>query len=800
MTTPSARFIPKTLGMRMAVIVAAIAAVAWFAYSTSSRDHQSTSVDSVALQRAAAVRVTGDVRSNTDEQLATATICAYGTSTAQLDRYCVTSDAQGVYSLELVPGRYSVTASAANHASVTSSLATEESQSARLNFTLERQAPTIAGIIKSAAGVRINAARVAVYQGVKLVSNVSTNDKGEFTAWTPPGSLEVNVDAEGFGAAIVQTVAPTMDIVVTLYPGNVVTGQVLLEGSLQPVPNVHVTAASRADRIISQLRDAAVQTDERGRFAFTNLSAGAWILTVADQHVWGALAKPIIVTSGTAENEITLMVKPAGEVFGRFVVGDAAQPCPSGRLHLTPEAMARQAESNPTANIATAEPAIDKAVAIPLFTAATAEDGAIRFDAVPYGTYRVGPICKEHQWADGPTLLEITGATTKELLWKFTSGLGVTVRVVDEAGQPIADAAVALSLQSDQPLPRAQMIMAQRSGSTDTDGKYRFGGLRAGRYQLSARYAATNGKAVATEIADLQSDGALAPITLTLLGKGTIRIHSHTPAGAPISRVLFFATDGAGVRYEGSYRGDGLFVIGPLPRDQYQVYGYDNKNAKLPLNGGGPVRIASAEPVDIDFSYDAPTALLEGRVTDANGAPQSGVLVRAVSVSLDEDDELYSIIQSTAHGGQEQMTDQTGSFRVEGLKSQAAYDLYVDHQSGLKDVRRSVTPGNFVDIALPAAATVTGTVVSADGKPVANFGVLVNNKEANVSRSESFSNINGEFKIDQVHPGLLEIAVYSDDDRSVQREVRIAPGQTTHMGRLMLSVGDNNEQTAQEGH
>jgi hypothetical protein len=505
----------------------------------------------------------------------------------------------------------------------------------------------------------------------------------------------------------------------------------------------------------------------------------------------------VVVTSGKEERNIELLVQPAGEIAGRFVVGDADQPCPSGRLQMIPEAMARQAESNPNGEIIEEEAAADKPAPTPVFIATTGEGGTIRFDAVPYGKYRLGPLCDEHQLASGPRSLEISGDTTEQV-WKFSTGMGVTVRVIDEGGRPIANAVVGMSLQSEQGLSRGEQMTAQRSGVTDINGTYRFGSLRASNYQVSARYSGLNGKAMVSELVDLQSGSEPAPITLTLPGAGTLRIRAHTPAGASISRILFFALDSHDARYEGAYGGDGRFVIGPLSRDSYRVFGYDNKNAKIPLNNGSPILISGTEPIDIDFSYDAPTAFLLGRVVDNSGKPLSGVHVRAVSTSLDENDELYSTIQTRMHGGQEQMTDHTGSFRIEGLQSQATYDIYVDHPSGVKDQRNGVTPGTFVEIAFPAAATFIGSVIDASGKPVDKFDVVYNSFANHDSRSQSFSKTGGQFKVENVYPGPIHITIYSDDgDLSAARELTVAAGQALNAGQFVLAAKVNNEVAAQ---
>lgn len=757
-----------------ALVLIGLGALLWVFLSPKPQD-ESRAPTAAAL---AALQLTGVV---TDGNTAiAATLCAHGVDhDNRLDRNCTTADRQGKYRFALLPGRYSITASAADHNSVTS-LFTLDKQQTTLDFTLIKQASTLAGNVRSASGERLLAAQVTVYQNELPVANATTDAAGTFSVWTPSGALTVKAEADGFGASVVHMVSPTLDVEITLYPANTVTGQVLLEGSLQPVPNVRVTAASRADGIIAPLRDLEVSTDERGRFVFNNVTAGAWLLTVSDRNLWGTLSAPIAVTLGESINDVTLLVQPAAAVSGMLSIGTQGSPCTSGHVQVIPEAAF--SDNSETIRLNDEDSARHAA-----FTAKADKEGRVYFDAVPLGAYRLGPVCDEHHFASGPVTLTIGNEQTDNLRWTFLSGDGITTRVVDETGRPIPQVMVAMS-PTDPSLSHALLVRMQRSGVTDDKGQYRFGGMLPGKYQVTARYAAINGKSVASADITLLYNSNPEPLTLTLPGNGSIRIRSRT-AEKPISRILFFATDSAGARYEAAYKGDGLFVIGPLARDRYSVFGYDNKNAKLALNNGEPVAVVDATPVDIDFQHTMPDAFLEGRVIDNTGAPMSGTLVRAVSTTLDESDALYSVIQTQLRGPQELMTDGNGRFRIDGLNARAAYDLYVDHPSGLKEVRRQVFPGSFVEVAFPASAAITGDVTDAAGRPVVNFEVVASNLDTGAARSQNFSGTQGRFNLDNVPVGRVQITVYDNaGEASGDRLITVDAGRTMNVGRIVLGT------------
>jgi protocatechuate 3,4-dioxygenase beta subunit len=776
--TPSFRRRRKaiaSLAIVAAIVTATLLALSGHHSAQSAGDHIRPTASTNVF------RLTGQVRNKAGEPLLAATLCAYGTDVAnRLDRECATTDDNGSYLINLRRGPYSITASANNHTSATTALMID-AHDEQLDFSLDSHEPTIAGIVKSASGERVAQARIAVYQGSTVVTNVVANRDGVFSAWTPTGSLSIHAEAETFGPTTVHTVAPTVDITITLYPGNAISGQVLLEDSLQPVPNVRIVATSRADRVITETRDAVAQSDGNGRFHFADLAAGMWFLTVADQHTWGTTPMPIEVTLGEANDGITLLVRPAGEVMGRLVIGENEQPCTEGQMQLiSAVAIAHAAADH--GRMAAADIAAN-----PSLTAKVGANGAVQFPAVPYGDYRIAPMCNEHRLTSGPTTLEVHSEHTGELRWNFELAASITVAVTDELGRPIPQAAVALTPTDTQKLSPEQLMIMSRAGVTGTDGSYRFGGLTVGHYQVRARYAALNNNAGVSQNVELSSKSDT-PVTLTLPGANMIRIHAHTASNAPVGRMLFCAISPSGARYEGRYDGDGRFFIGPVANDRYRVYAYDNKNDKITLNGGSEVLANRGQPIDLDFLYESPTAHLEGRVLDGTGQPLAETLVRAVSATLDESDERYSSIQTDLYGAQELMTDRNGYFRIDGLNARSTYDVYIDHRSGLQDVRRGVRPDAFVEIALPSAAGIVGRVTDTSGKPIDAFDVVVQNVDDGKSRSRSMSYREGQFKMENLLPGRLHISIFDQSGESAyESDAQLSPGQTLDIGRLTLT-------------
>jgi len=630
------------------------------------------------------------------------------------------------------------------------------------------KAITLAGRVRGATGNQIEGARIVVLRGEQVLAGSVTNEKGEFGVTTPTGEFVIKTVAKGYGASVVYTVAPTLDIDITLFPGNSVSGRVLYEESRRLVANVQVVAAPQPGGVAGGWRSNTVETDAQGAFRFDDLTAGSWYLSVQGPGVAGKLNDPIGVTLDDQVKDVELLVKPAAKVTGRMLVGTDDQPCIAGRVQLLARASARAASE-----------------ALDVVTVPVDATGQFKIAALPHGNYRVGAQCDEHRFVEGPTTLMVDERPVSELRYRFEQGNSVIATVRDEANRPIALASVSLAAASEAGLSPAQIAMARRGGLTDEQGQYRFGGLRPGIYRATATYTAINGKAKTEQIVAVQ-DGATQNIDMTLPGAGSIRIHVQDASGQPVSRMLFFALDDKRTRYEAKYRGDGRFEIGPLPSGGYRAFAYDNKNAKVPLQNGAAIAVQGTN-IDMDFRYEPQRGRLEGRVLDYAGTPLSGALVRVVSATLDEADELYSFIQVGARGSQELMTDRDGRFLIGGLNERAAYDVHVDHRSGLQEIRYGVSPGAFVQVSLPPPSRVVGRVVDADGRAVSRFDVVASNARTGGTRSRSYAQAQGYFDLDNVVPGDVTIAVYdSTGDFGFERSASLTAGQALDLGVVML--------------
>ncbi|HYM36623.1 MAG TPA: carboxypeptidase-like regulatory domain-containing protein, partial [Steroidobacteraceae bacterium] len=198
----------------------ALLATALFAgvalYYTFESDGRQVRMDTSNFS-AARGRLLGKILDGAGERLSGAVLCAYGSESAnRLERACASVDGRGAYMLDLVPGQYEITASAPHYASARAKVALAAHKEQRLDLQLDMQPPTLTGIVKSAAGFPIADAQISVYEDERVVSNVNTNDAGVFNAWTPPGKFLVSAAAKGFAAGSVHTVAPALDIHITL--------------------------------------------------------------------------------------------------------------------------------------------------------------------------------------------------------------------------------------------------------------------------------------------------------------------------------------------------------------------------------------------------------------------------------------------------------------------------------------------------------------------------------------------------------------------------------------------------------
>ena len=128
----------------------------------------------------------------------------------------------------------------------------------------------------SSAG--LDGARVEILADrAQVVASVQTDASGQFQfEGLENGYYQLRIKAQGHAPRLVEAQVPGSPIEVVLETGATLSGQVLRKG--QPVPGLTI--------IIDNERSGGTAysstTDDQGRFAATNLDAGAYSITVAD--------------------------------------------------------------------------------------------------------------------------------------------------------------------------------------------------------------------------------------------------------------------------------------------------------------------------------------------------------------------------------------------------------------------------------------------------------------------------------------------------------------------------------------
>lgn len=753
--------------------MALLALLVWLAITLSKSDTAETASKATRAQSIVvknnAFLLRGHVTSSTTAPIAGTTICASGSdANSRFEKRCASGDNRGAFSLTLEAGNYRVTASAPLYGSRTAGVSLTQSDQT-LDFALDSGAPTLEGVVKDGTGRAVEQAHLAISQAGSVISNVTTDTQGHFSAWAPPGAVVLQVSAAGFSEVHIQSSAPAYDINITLYPGFAVKGEVLYERTMQPVAHVRVTASLDFSGK-SDARVASAITDDYGRFTMDGMSNGKMLLSVGEKNLWGRTA--VDLNGATTNDEVQLLVRSAVAVSGKFVMSEGGAPCTHGLLELIPSDLVdtnghwdSQAAYDLGADAASANSAH-----MPPLNAAVNENGTVIIPAVPSGQYRVAPHCFEHLANSGPVDLKVDTTDVTGLQWKFQSqGRSLIVRVVDQNNNAITAAAVSLQpiatrQVSAEMLKQNASAYATRTGETAVDGTIQFGGVDPGAYEVVARGPGISGAVQAHKTVSMQAEVETGPVILTLPAIGSLLVYVHTPDGKPVSRLLFFANDSSGKRFEARFTGSGRYTVGPLPRGSYNVYAYDNKNPKIPVPGaaGDSILIEGTQPVQLDLSYEAPQGTVEGVVTDANGKPAAAV-IQAVSVTLTDEDDRYSGIQTEIQGSQYRMTDARGHFSVDGLLPGATYRLFVQGKDGQRLEQKDVAVGQFVQLTLPALSSIAGVAVDAQGKALQNFILIIRNSDNGDQRNKEFHDVDGRFNVDHLNPGNTEFTLLSAD-------------------------------------
>lgn len=367
----------------------------------------------------------------------------------------------------------------------------------------------------------------------------------------------------------------------------------------------------------------------------------------------------------------------------------------------------------------------------------TDSQGRFEVKGLAGGTYRFT--------ARHPDLAKASAKDVEVLVDRPTEGVviqlgggGTVEGVVTGAGRrPLADALIVVgSLQAG----------SLKSVSTDAQGFYRLTGLPGGLYivfksrmderAMNLGYdllgnmrlktvTVREGKVTRFDIADESDDG--------------VRVFGVvTDAGQPVARAMVTALNsdregvlGLGIRARPTDEKGAYELIGLKPGTYFfQVSRFRGRPEQASLSITVPEGVKEHR-----LDLDLPQSTIAGVVRSRDGAPIPGVLVQAgvVGGEAAAPDGLLGLILQ--NGANQARTDQEGRFTMRSV-AKGTYRVTASGRGmratgvryGEVAVEGVVVDGRTavegLDLLLPAAGTITGTVVDGNGAPVANAEVL----------------------------------------------------------------------------
>jgi uncharacterized GH25 family protein len=341
---------------------------------------------------------------------------------------------------------------------------------------------------------------------------------------------------------------------------------------------------------------------------------------------------------------------------------------------------------------------------VPPRSAKAEDDGTFEFDKLVGRTYTLTATAGD--LAGGPVTYKLT-AESDPVVVRLVEGAAVTVRVLDERGQPIRGAEVTLG------------DLSRKRAATDGEGVARLRPVRPGYVAVQAT---ASGYAPNTGYATVGSAGAIGQISITLRKGYAVSGRVIDEAGKPIAKARVYASGGAWGDYYGvgeeaddtaevTTDDKGTFTIPALAPGPHQLSAVDGEHAP----GRTSVTIAEAPITGVEIVMQEGGAI-SGTVVDVGGKPAPYATVRVAGSGA----QMWQVAARQA------TTDEAGTFELRGLSrkkltaraesDRAASQLVevdLETQARRKDLR----------LVLDVTGSISGVVVDDQGAPVAEVQV-----------------------------------------------------------------------------
>jgi protocatechuate 3,4-dioxygenase beta subunit len=708
------------------------------------------------VRLAARGSIAGQVRAGDGTAIAGAMVCAtfWASDLTTLELKaprCSVSAADGGYVLaELWPATYLVSASAARFRP---GRPVDPQHSGKHDLELGAGEARVGVDIVLAPGGREDIGRVldvggGPIDGAQVIADTGAGEHdlpaamtrsgadGSFTVWLAPGEISLQAHALGYAAAMTTGPVPGHVFELHLTPESVLVGRVEDAASHAPIAEATVEARCDADW-------ETTRSDAGGRFTIGGLDPGRCVVSAEAPGLRGIASPSIELGFGQTSTDIVVAMHPAAMVEGQ--VSLAGKPCAGGQVSLEGAEGDRQVSASADAA------------------------GRVVFSSVLPGHYTVLAQCEGAQASDAFPLLEVGTADVVGQRWPLEPGVAIHGRVVDQDGQPVADARIRLDRR---PPLGPRRWFATQSGP---DGQFEVDDVIPGTYRVETSVLAPD---ASPEAQDLEvGAGRLPGQALEIVVRRGAAVHGTVldQDGKPVAGAEVLASghgrDDDWTKGNATTRDDGSYQIGGLRPGTYQVC------LASRIKDSREITIAGGDDLRLDFRTPAARAQLRGRVVDAKGRPVSDAFI--VAAAEDPDQHRGSLRSELRWVADDKpvITDLEGRFVLDGVPA-LPHTVRAWRKGGGEAIVEGATPGKDLLLIIPALASIDGTVSGLDAVTADQMTVTLRQDEADLDRQELFFHGGGVFAVDDLPAGSISVEVRTPLGHQ-QLKVDLAAGEHT---------------------
>ncbi|MCA9706596.1 MAG: carboxypeptidase regulatory-like domain-containing protein [Myxococcales bacterium] len=639
-----------------------------------------------------------------------------------------------------------------------------------VDFVLRQGGVELTGVVRDLSGGEIEGAWVSC--GTEAWSEdglgfARSDAEGRFSLWVEPPRAHVSAFADGYTKSSRTVAAPGTFVELFLVPESVVIGKVVWAEGGAPVAGARVSVFDSGIAGRFGHSSGTVVSEEDGRFRIEGLEPGGYKVSAVGEGLSGLAAQKVHVGLGQTSEPVIVEVHPAFSVRGTVMIGET--PCSRGGVRL--EDRTRKGEGYGSGE--------------------GHEDGTVRIQGVPPGTYEVTASCPGFLPEESYPDVVVTDASLEDLVWSVQAGAAVRGVVVDASGRPVEGATVSAQAKvTDDPRARRLDVWGE---DTEASGSFALEGLLGGSYDLTVYHRDLPAPHEPTTV-EVPEGGVVEGVTLTMLASGEIHGIVRDEHGTGVA--------GASVRVRGprwleaSTRDDGRFELQGVEVGEHRVTAQRGWSDTMRAPGatdddaaGERVSVRSGEVAEIELVVESQRGRITGRVLDEGGGPVADAFVEAVRES-DSAASSAGGSRAEARWGswtrQPVLTDDDGRFELTDLAEQGVYTVLANRKGGGEAFAEHVRAGSDVELSIEPTGVLAGVVRLQGGGFPERFEITATSEAAGIWESDRFSRTEGRWRLSGLPAGTYEVVVTAPEGNA-KAEVELGQGAEKTDVELVLS-------------